>query len=287
MNKALHQGTTEKSTTEKTKKQGENKFSAFFKGLFILSLVVLSLTCVFFDEYSPEYLAHKTTYRPTVQKRDSLNKSVIIEHNKELLKAFPNNPIAKKLANNLLNQYDSKLKEGKGYLKDYTAIKKHHANAHSFRGRSSLHFWIVVFGLSTALLVSNIKSLFDSFSRGSTFKYQFLDLAGIVVALFWLSHSIFLTQKDFTQNKYFVTLFLCSMLGSVFVYYLTKYFNYKDIAINNLTDLLVRTKEDHYEKVAVKAYYAEKNDKPIISLDTTKENIEEFDKDVEDTINKL
>lgn len=205
-------------------------------------------------------------------------KDKVKERNKVLLDHFEKNGDDK--AKEIYMSYKKELKE-------ISNKRKAEAIAFSFRGRNSFHFWIFVFGLVTAIFYFSCKSLHDEFSRGSTFKHQFVSLTGIGVSFFWFIHLIFFTQNDFNKHTYFYAIVGCAVLLTVFTFYLVKHFTYKDQAINNLTNLLVRTKEDHYEKVAVKAYYAEKNDKPIISLDTTKQNIEEFDKDVEETITDL
>ncbi|CAL2091766.1 conserved membrane hypothetical protein [Tenacibaculum sp. 190524A05c] len=274
-------------TQSQKKKQETNKILAFFKAVFVLVLVVLSLISVFFDEYSPEYLSHKKTYKSIIKKRDRDNRELITSYSDKLKKQFPNDKNIQEIAEQLVIDYDNNYKQSKASIKAYNAKKKELVYAHSFRGRSSFHFWLALFGLVTLGFYFAVKSLFDSFSRGSTFKHQLVDIAGIIVCTFWAVHLIFLTQRDFLTNKYVGTLLLSSVLISGFIYFTVKYFNYKDLAIKNLADLLVRTKEEHYERVAVKAYYAEKNDKPIISLDTTKQNIEDFDKDVEETIKDL
>ena len=253
----------------------------------VLILIILSLLSVFFDEYSTEYLEHKKSYKSIIEKRNADSRELIYSFSKNLKNKYPQDANIQNLANKLITDYDINFKKNALSIREYNDVKRDLATQHSFRGRSSLHFWLATFGLVTLGFYFSIKSLFDSFSRGSTFKHQLVDLAGIIVCSFWAIHLIFLTQNDFLANRYIGTLLVCSILISGFVYFTVRYFNYKDIAINKLTNLLIRTKENHFERVAVKAYYAEKNDKPIISLDTTKENIESFDKDVEDTINQL
>lgn len=242
---------------------------------------------VFFDEYSTEYLNHKKTYKEIIKKRNSDSKNLIYSFSEKLKTEYPNDSNIQNLADKLKEEYDTNFELNRSAIRKYNDVKRSLAGLHSFRGRSSLHFWLAAFGMVTLGFYFSIKSLFDSFSRGSTFKHQLVDLAGVIVCSFWAIHLIFLTQSDFLANRYVGTLLICSVLVSGFIYFTVKYFNYKDIAINKLTNLLIRTKENHFERVAVKAYYAEKNDKSIISLDTIKDNIESFDKDVEDTINQL
>lgn len=272
---------------EETKKQGTSKLIPFLKGTIAFLLVSLSLFSVFFDEYSKEYLVHKSTYKSVVKKRDSINKSVILNHNKKLLLAFPNDKKIQALTDNLLLEYDKGFLEGRSYLKEYTAKKKLLANNHSFLGRSSFHFWIVYFGLITGLLYFSIKSLKDSFSRGSTFRHQFLDIIGVIVSIFWGIHSIFLTQDDFVKNKYILTLSVCSVLGGVFVYFITRYYTYKDVTISNLLSFISRVKEDHYPKVAVKAMYSEKTGEVLETSESVEDNADKFDKDLVQTINGI
>ncbi|MDB0600481.1 hypothetical protein PL373_04835 [Tenacibaculum maritimum] len=230
-------------------------------------MVTLSLFHVFFENKSKDVTKQYKLYSKVVKERD----------------VFFENHFAKtgdEKGKKAYFDYKNKL-----YLIKTKKIKS--AREHSFRGRSSFHFWLFLFGLITPIFYFSCKSLFDEFSRGSNFKHQLISLSGIVISFFWFIHLLFFTQKDFTKNSYIGLILLCSIASSVFTYFLIKKFTYKDQIINGLTNLLIRTKEDHYERVAVKAFYAEKNDKPIISLDTTKENIKEFQEDIDNTINNM
>lgn len=282
-----NQETTAKSTTKTKKKQGKNKIVAFAKGVIVYFLVLLSLFSVFSDEYSKEYLEHKKTYKQIIKNRDSSTKGLINKHAQTLLDKYPNDPEINKIANSLMSDYESNFEYNRKEIKKYNSKKKELAYEHSFRGRSSFSFWISLFGIVTLGLYFSIKSLFDSISRGSTFRHQLVDITGIVVSVFWAIHLLFLTQKDFLNNKYFAVIIFCSSLISMFVYFLVKKYNYKDIIIDSLLSLIFRIKSKHYRRLAVKSLYAEKHDEALLSLDTVKQNAQEFDKDIAETIDKI
>ena len=143
-----------------------------------------------------------------------------------------------------------------------------------------MFFWIFVFGLVTALMFFSCKSLFDDFSKGSNFRFQLVSITGIIISFFWMIHLIFLTQKDFTKNKYILVILLSSILLSTFTYFLVKYYTYKDQIILKQLSFLERIKTIYYHDLAVKALYAEKAGEPLITEKSTKKSIEEFQSDL-------
>lgn len=231
---------------------------------------------MFWDNKSPEQIAFSPEYKKEVERLDNLTLDYISRLEKGEMSISEYSEVAR----NHLALYKPNLK----------AISKHRSKLnkeHSFRGRGSFRFWIFVFGLVTALLYFAAKSLFDEFSRGSTFKHQFVSVSGIVVACFWIVHLVFYTQKDFAKNTYFLTIFICALLMSVFVYHLVKYYTYKDQIIYNLLDFIERVKTKHINRLGTKSYYADRNDEPMVSLDTTKDNIEDFDNDLNETLKRV
>ncbi|WP_160112013.1 hypothetical protein [Aquimarina sp. AU58] len=177
------------------------------------------------------------------------------------------------------------VKTSKQNVAKINAEKRQINRDHSFRGRSSFHFWIFVFGLVTALFFFSCKSLHDDFSRGSTFKFHFVSLTGILVSGFWFIHLIFLTQKDFTQNKYVLILVIAASLFAAFTYFLVKYYTYKDDIIYKKLSFLERIRSIHYPRVAKKAKHAEKAGLVVKSdLDN---DIDEFQNDLRDVVNNI
>jgi len=157
----------------------------------------------------------------------------------------------------------------------------------SFRGRSSFHFWIFVFGLVTALFYFACKSLFNELAKGSTFKHQLISLSGIIVACFWLIHLLFYTQKDFQKNTYFFTILSIAVLCTIFTYFLVKYYTYKDQIILRLLAFISRTKEIHYKSMAKRAVFSEQTKKVLKDETTTSEAMEIFDKDLLNTVKDI
>ncbi len=231
-------------------------------------VLTLSLFHVFFKNTNPKELEQLSLYAKKVKERDAF----FLKHFKSI----------------------NDEKGEKAYLdykKELLIIKKakhKYAKEFSFFGRKSKHFWIFIFGIVLGFFYFSVKSLFDEFSRGSTFKHQFTSICGIIVSSFWLIHLFFFTQKDFNKNTYFTMILVCAILMSFFTYYLVKYYTYKDQVINNLLGVLHRIKSKHYPKIAYKAFYYQRNNQSGISgVSTVEEDIEKFDVDLKETINKI
>ncbi|MGG8495605.1 hypothetical protein ACQY1Q_04245 [Tenacibaculum sp. TC6] len=229
----------------------------------------MSLFHVFFDAYPPDIKANKLEY----------NKTINYKNNKlqEYLEKLKNKEISPEdyysFTYNLIEETNIKVKN---LSKEKIRINREF----SFRGRKSFHFWIFVFGLVTALLFFSCKSLYNDIVHGSTFKFQFLSLTGIAISFFWMIHLIFLTQDDFTKNTYILMILSCAILATLFTYFLVKYYTYKDDIILKQLSLIDKIKTIHYPRVALKALYAERNDKAMLATDTVKENADAFDNDI-------
>lgn len=50
-----------------------------------------------------------------------------------------------------------------------------------------------------------------------------MSFSGVIISVFWLIHSIFLTAEDFTKNKYVGLLLVCSALFVAFLYFFIQY----------------------------------------------------------------
>ena len=278
---------TQKTTEQSTQKTKEVKFLGVLKGIVAFLVVTMSLFHVFFQASSKDYLTHKKTFGTILDNRDDKNIEIIKEHVLDLKKKYPENNTLVSLGEKLISDYKLNNKNSSEKVKEYNNIKRKITSGFSFRGRSSFHFWIFIFGLVSALFYFSCKSLFDEVSKGSTFRHHLVSLSGIIVACFWLIHLLFFTQNDFNKNVYFLTILGLAVLFSVFTYFLVKYYSYKDQIIYNLLGLVGRIKNKHYKRIATKAMYSEKNESSVISIDTTKENINEFDKDVIETLKKM
>lgn len=231
-------------------------------------MVVMSLFHIFLNAKATGIKENNSAYRSEIKKRDSILFSQLTKIEN------------KSLSTSII----SMLKESKLNVKRINNEKREINRAHSFRGRSSKHFWICFFGLVTALLFFSIKSLFDDIKNGSTYRFQFVSITGIIVSFFWIIHLIFFTQKDFQKNSYILLILICACLCSIFIYFLVKYYTYKDDIILKQLSLLERIKTVHYPKIAVKAMYAEKYGKSVTSVKELQKAAEDFQDDLLETL---
>lgn len=257
-----------------TKTFWNNKILPLIKGVIAFLVVTLSLFHVFFDAKVPGVSEVMQEHKEVVQNRNNT-----LKENLSLLK---NNQISNENYIKIVEITLANSQERLDFLKNE---KKVRARAFSFRGRSSFHFWIFVFGLVTALFFFSCKSLHDDFSRGSTFKFHFVSLTGILVSGFWCIHLIFLTQKDFQQNKYVLALVIATSLFAAFTYFLIKYYTYKDDIIYKQLSFLERIRASHYPKIAKKAKYAEKVG--LVAKSDLDNDIDEFQEDLRDVVNNI
>ncbi|PHS03490.1 MAG: hypothetical protein COA88_15770 [Kordia sp.] len=232
----------------------------------------MSLFHVAFDRKTDEQIAHAPLYKLEAVKRDLSIDS--------LQQLFSNNAITK---DHYLSQYVVTKNHYKKNLKKLSGKRKYLARLQSFRGRSSFHFWLAQFGIISLAFYFCCKSLYSDFVTGSTYRHQLVSISGIIVCLFWYVHLIFLTQKDFNGNKYIGILILCAVLSSVFIYYLVKHYTYKDDIILKQLSFIERIRTIHYPAIAVKAKFAEKYDKGLISENKVEDEIKEFQYDLTDS----
>lgn len=242
-------------------------------GIVTFLLVTMSMFHIFFPARSVTLKPNDLEYHKTINERNTLlNKHLEDLKNKIIT---PENYYEKTTL--LLSDYSQKIK----ILNNKRNLLKKNL---SFRGRTSLRFWIFIFGLVSALMFFSCKSLYDDIINGSNYGFQFVSLTGITVAFFWLIHLIFLTQKDFSENSYVLIISLCAWLATFFTYFLVKNYTYKDDIILKQLSLIDKIKTIHYPRVALKALYAERNDKAMLATDTVKENADAFDKDIVSTL---
>ncbi len=239
-------------------------------------VVTLSLFHIFLEPKSKAQVEFAPKYKEEFQKLHKQN----IQYLKDLEKGVVNKDEYIELVQSHLASYGPSLKQ-------ISSKRTQLAEEHSFRGRSSLHFWIFVFGLVTALFFFSCKSLFDDISKGSTFRFQLVSLSGIVVSFFWFIHLIFLTQEDFTKNKYVIVLISCAILFSFFTYSLIKYYAYKDDIIYKQLSFIKRVKSIYYEDIAFRALYAEQSGKPYESKKKVDDCIEEFQEDLKNVVSNV
>ena len=261
------------------KKQATNNLKGILGGMVAFLIVTMSLFHIFFSPDSKEFISHKSNYKQIIKDRDTGAIRLIEEFNLKVIKNFKNDSLSA-LSGQLLTDYKNHYDSANDRLKAYTKKKHELMDKQSFRGRNSFHFWIFVFGLVAALLFFSCKSLYNDIVHGSTFKFQFLSLTGIAVSFFWIIHLVFLTQDDFSKNSYIVMILGCTVPATFFTYFLVKNYTYKDDIILKQLSLIDKIKTIHYPRVALKALYAERNDKAMLATDTVKENADAFDNDI-------
>ncbi|CAM1374477.1 membrane hypothetical protein [Tenacibaculum xiamenense] len=260
-----------------------NNTPIILKGLVTFLIVTMSLFHVFFSEYSYQYTEHKKIYKSIVESRDQGIMELLENHNKKIENTSDKDSLIF-LSQKLITDYKSHRQKISLELKNYKKTKKQYYKEHSFRGRSSFHFWVFVFGLVSALMFFSCKSLYDDIVNGSTYRFQFISLTGIAISFFWMIHLTFFTQEDFTKNSYFLMILVCACLATFFTYFLVKNYTYKDDIILKQLSLIDKIKTIHYPRVALKALYAERNDKAMLATDTVRENADAFDHDIVTTL---
>ncbi|MFD0992353.1 hypothetical protein [Tenacibaculum geojense] len=235
----------------------------------------MSLFQVFFDRYSPEYLAHYDTYQQIIDNRDFKQDS--------LLNELGNTLTVKEYKEERSKAWTASKKE----LGIYTKKKKELAAEHSFRGRSNFKFWIFQFGLILLGFYFSVKSLVDDLKRKIKTGHELISIVGISISLLWFYHLIFQTAKDFYTETYLFAKFLAALAVGFFISRLIKYYVLKTGIIQSLIDLIIRIKKVHYKEMVIKALYAEKYDRSIDSIETVKNQTERFDQDVKETIKNI
>lgn len=252
------------------------KVLGVIKGVIAFLAVTLSLFHVFLEPKSQAQIDYAPKYKAEVKRLDSLQLHYISQLENQELTPKEYSAIAKEH----IASYEPALKE-------ISKKRGELAKEHSFRGRNSFHFWIFVFGLVTALFFFSCKSLHDDLSRGSTFKFHFVSLTGILVSGFWFIHLVFLTQKDFQQNKYVLAIIIAASLFTAFTYFLLKYYTYKDQIIYRQLSFIERVKRIYYRDMIFKAMYAEESGKPHKSNKLVDDCIDEFHEDLKKVIDNI
>jgi len=276
--KQKHKWSTRETMEQlEVKTDPENKLKNVFgivKGVIVFVLVTLSLFHVFFEPTSDLIVINDNSYDLIIRKRNRLKTKYLEDLKNRKLTVDEYYASLTLLISTSKKQIDKLNKEKRQIKLD-----------HSFLGRNSFHFWIFVFGLVTALFFFSCKSLHDDFARGSTFRFHFVSLTGIMVSGFWFIHLIFLTQKDFSQNKYVIAILLGAALFSAFTYFLVKYYTYKDDIIYRQLSFIEKIRRTHYPRMAEKAMYAKKTG--LVTASDIHGDIDEFQEDLREVINHI
>lgn len=235
----------------------------------------MSLFHVPFKSFKQQLEPHKKQYRPIVAQRNKMQDSLL-----QQLGVTLNISTYKKLK-------AAAWKGSQEKLKRYTQEKNKLIEEHKFLGNNSFKHWFFRFGLFTTLLYFTIKSLTNDLKATIPTGHQYASIGGISIAVFWLIHVLFIGASDYEIETYFFSILVISVLIGIFVFALAKYFVRKENIVKTLIALVVRLKQKHYRKVLVKALYADKHNKAMISETTLQEEALALDKDILTTINML
>lgn len=264
-------------TTKKNKKQVSRKikFKSYIIGIGTTLLVSISLFSSPFKRYSEDQRKHKPKYQEIIDSRD-----------------YEQDSLFKELGNTLtISEYKTKKKQSwekhQGQLREFRKVKNKLKKEHSFLGRANFKFWLVQFGIIILGFFMSVKSFYHDLKQPKDTGFKWGSMAAIFVSLFWLYHLFFKTARDFYNETYIMSDLLITVLATLFVRDLIKYFAVKKTIINELIDLIIRIKKTHFKGVAIKAKYAEKHDKSLDCIETVDAQVDQFDKDINETISRI
>lgn len=248
------------------------KIKPVLKGTFAFLLVSLSLFHVFFPAFPPELSKNKHEFKKEINHRDSTLTMLVKKLSQKKISI-----------NDYCLNINQLLQQSKINIKKINDEKRTINYSFAFRGRSSFRLWLLMFGFVTLGLFFSIKSLYHDITNKCNYKLHFLSFMGVFVSVFWFIHLTFLTHKDFNQDKYLISLIICALLASFFIYYFVKNHTYKDKIIRKLIALILRIKKKYYRDLAIKSMYAEKTGYAMKSNKLVSENIKDFNKDLKDS----
>ncbi|TCI84925.1 hypothetical protein [Tenacibaculum sp. M341] len=265
----------QKKLQKKNKEIEKNKIKPILLGIVAFVIVTMSLLSFPFKRYSKEFLAHKKTYRPIIDGRNKAQDSLRNELGTTLT----------------IDEYKKASEKSwsfyMGKLDAYKKKKELLMNDQRFLGRANFRYWLTQFGIILLGLYFSVKSLYDDYRKNLKTGHRFISQIGILVSLFWMYHLFFRTAADFYTETYVITEIVLCIIAAFFIANLIKYYAKRESVVKGLISLVLRIKTKHYRNILVKALYAEKHDKSMDSIETTRSQSDEFDRDVKDTFNKV
>ena len=145
-------------------------------------------------------------------------------------------------------------------IKDFKQISKKRkelAIDFSFNGRSSMHYWLWVFGvfLTTFIISCYLANKDSRLKKAGVLKWYepFFSISFISVSLFWLYHTIFMINIDFKFTTYVSYLAIIIFPLSYFLYhFIRRSFTIESNLLKNnsllVSHILKNTKEDKEEE---------------------------------------
>ncbi len=123
--------------------------------------------------------------------------------------------------------------------------KKRKIIAHdfSFNGRNSLHYWLWVLGVFVSLFVISINSSLKDYrlKKAGLLKWyeSHVSVAFMFISLFWLYHTIFKKNYDFSLDFYLLILVSVLIPLSYFLYhFIRRLFTLEEKLLENIRDLV-------------------------------------------------
>lgn len=265
-----------RATTESVKR--------FLINIFAVIFIFVGITASFFhrpfSDKNPEI-------KKIDQERALLKKSWnLIEHRHDSL--LKNNLISK-------NEYFRiKQTNEKLRIQSFRTIAKKRAKAHadfSYNGRSSFKYWLFIFGVFVTLFTSSCFAATKDYRLKQTgllrWYEPYTSISYISVSLFWICHTLFRTSTDYDLTTYSLIVLITVIPVSYFIYHFLRKSFFIEKKLKDLILLTFRIRDKHYIDVAVKAKYAERYNKALPDTKTVKQNADELDKDIDNTINGL
>ncbi|MCF2875402.1 MULTISPECIES: hypothetical protein [unclassified Tenacibaculum] len=197
------------------------------------------------------------------------------EENPKIVKLYSERSQLKKYWNNEERKHDSLLKNNLISINDYLSIKEKNeklrvqdfrkiskkrklfANEFSFNGRNSFHYWLWAFGIFILMFIISIFSSLKDYrlKKAGLLKWYepHASIVFIFISLFWLYHTIFKKNYDFSIDIYLGILVAILIPVSYFIYhFIRRIFTLEDKLLDNIrlavSHILKYTKEDKEEE---------------------------------------
>ncbi|CAM1343851.1 hypothetical protein [Tenacibaculum amylolyticum] len=240
-----HQTTEQlKTQTQTTTEKVKNKFTGALAVILLIIGVTASFSHRFFTPAKDNPLILELN-----KKRSQLKKSWD-EKELSLDNLFKNNSLSKE------KYFEIKERNKKQRVSDFKNISRERkALAHdfSFNGRNSIHYWLWVFGVFLLMFIITIFSSLKDYKlhKAGLLKWYepYANIVFTLISLFWLYHTIFKKNYDFSIDFYLVALLIVLIPLSYFLYhFIRRTFTIEEKLLENIRNLvshvLHNTKED-------------------------------------------
>lgn len=238
--------TTEQSKiqTQTTTAKVKNKFTGTLAVILLIIGVTASFSHRFFTPAKENPLIIELNQKRSQLKKDWKKKEIAHDN------LFKNNLISK-------DEY-FKIKEynKKQRIIDFKNIseeRKTLSHNFGFNGRNSKHYWLWAFGIFLLMFIISIFSSLKDYRlhKAGLLKWYepYANIVFILISLFWLYHTIFKKNYDFSIDFYFVSLIIALTPLSYFLYhFIRRIFIVEEKLLENnrnlVSHVLENTKED-------------------------------------------